>query len=70
MKTVSRFTLEEKIYSCWNVIEDIDVALRITEKEDTDSIQNALIGIKELYTQKFEELWEVFEIMIHEKKID
>ena len=69
MKPVDRFTLETKILNCWNVVDDIDVALKITEKEDIDSTQNALIGLKEIYEQKFQDLWDVFETLIQDKKI-
>lgn len=67
--TIDRFTLEQQLLACWHITEDIDTALKISESEDIDRIQNALIGIKELYEQKFSDLWDTFETLIHTNKI-
>lgn len=66
-----RFDLEQDIMKCWNVTEDINLLYRnIMEKDmSTDDIANALLGIKTLYEMKFEEMFENFETLIHEKKI-
>lgn len=66
-----RFDLEQDIMKCWNITEDINLLYRnIMEKDmSTDDIANALLGIKALYEMKFEEMFENFETLIHEKKI-
>ena len=66
---VTRFDLEQHIMNCWGVIEDIQTTIKITETEDWDKTQNALIGLKEIYNQKFEDLWECFETVIASRQL-
>ena len=74
-----RFDLEEDIMKCWNVTEDLDMVLeRVLDSpkfknippELADKIANILIGMKELYEMRFERLWETFESMIKDRKLD
>ena len=69
MKTLDRFDLEQQLLECWRITDDIKTVLKITEAEDIDRTQNALIGLREIYEQKFNDLWDTFEIMIREKRI-
>jgi len=69
MKSPDRFTLEQKLLDCWRITDDIETVLKITEAEDIDRTQNALIGLREIYEQKFNDLWETFESMISDKRI-
>jgi hypothetical protein len=69
MKSPDRFTLEQKLLDCWRITDDIETVLKITEAEDIDRTQNALIGLREIYEQKFNDLWDTFEIMISDKRI-
>lgn len=69
MKEITRFTLETRIEECNRVLEDLDTALKITETEDIDRIQNTLIGVKEIYNQRFQDLWREFEQLIALNKI-
>lgn len=60
-----RFDLEQDIMRCWGIIEDIE-ALRENmldgEREmTTDEIDNYLLGLKALYSVKFERLFDTFE---------
>ena len=57
---------------CWNVTEDVDLLYRTVldgPEMTTDEISNALLGIKTLYEMKFNELFDTFEQLVHEKKI-
>jgi hypothetical protein len=69
MKSPDRFTLEQKLLDCWRITDDIETVLKITEAEDIDRTQNALIGLREIYEQKFNDLWDTFESMISDKRI-
>ena len=67
-----RFDLEQGIMKCWNVTEDIDLIYRNVldgPEMTTDEISNALLGIKTLYEMKFNELFNTFEQLVHDKKI-
>lgn len=69
---VDRFDLEQHIMKCWNVTEDVDLLYRTVldgPEMTTDEISNALLGIKTLYEMKFNELFDTFEQLVHEKKI-
>lgn len=66
---VDRFSLESKILDFSKVLDDIDIVVRMAEQQDSERVQRTLIGIRELYDQKFEDLWETFEKLIHDKKI-
>lgn len=61
-----RFDLEEKIMSAWNIIDDIDLAITCVEDVDmtskeADRLLNILIGIKEMYSIRFQKLFGSFE---------
>ena len=69
MKT--RFDLEQDIHDCWNITKDIDTLLvGVVEKDLTrDQISNILLGMQELYSLKFDNLFSTFEEMIKDKEI-
>lgn len=69
MKT--RFDLEQDIHDCWNITKDIDTLLvGVVEKDITrDQIANILLGMQELYSLKFDNLFTTFEEMIRDKEI-
>ena len=54
----NRFELEQNILAAWNVIDDLRLLLEVAEG---DKAQNIIIGMIELYTLKFEKLFESFE---------
>ena len=68
---IDRFDLEQDIMKCWNITEDIDLLYRNVMDKDlsTDDIANALLGMKTLYEMKFNEMFDHFEKLVHEKKI-
>lgn len=69
MTTPTRFYLEQQILDCWRVTDDISTILDISEGGDIDRIQNSLIGIRELYTQRFDDMWATVDAMIKDGKI-
>ena len=69
-----RFNLEEEIQKVWNTEEDLDTILyRIMDAPDgppsEDEITSMLIGLKEIHKSRCLKLWDVFEIMVENKKI-
>lgn len=68
---MDRFDLEQNIMKCWNITDDINLVYKNVMESDmsTDDIANALLGLKTLYDMRFEELFNNFETMIHERKI-
>lgn len=72
---MTRFDLEQAILSSWNTKEDIDLVVKLLGKikfekpEDADTLSNLLLGISSLHQQRSENLFEVFEHLIHNKKI-
>jgi hypothetical protein len=67
---VDRFTLEEKIMHCWQVVDDLKTIYH-AEKLYTDEneMQNALLGMFTLYQLKFEELFATYEKLSGEEKL-
>jgi len=55
-----RFTLEQDIMQCWNVVEDLQ---NLYDSEDLtpDQQQNYLLGMITIYEVKFNKLWQSFE---------
>lgn len=69
MKSLDRFLLEQQMLDCWKITDDLEIALKITESEDIDDIQNALIGIKTLYNQRFDDMFNTFSELIKNRQI-
>lgn len=68
MAVKDRFDFEQQIMKCWSVCDDIDELYEaVLERDMTpDEISNVLLGMKELYSLKFQTLMEGFENVIHE----
>ena len=62
-KIVDRFDLEQDIFSCWRLIDDIDQLIELIMDRDADSdmISNILIGLSALYGDRFQKLMNHFE---------
>ena len=62
------YDLESYIMDCWAVCDDIETVFKQIgdgEREPTpDEIMNALLGIKQLYHWKFEQLFNIYEIIL------
>lgn len=72
---MTRFELEQAIFTSWNTKDDIDLVMKFLDKvkfensEDADTFSNLLLGISSLHQQRSENLFEVFKQLIHDKKI-
>lgn len=58
-----RFDVEQGILSCWHVTDDIDLLYKQVMEGDptTDDIANTLLGIKHIYSMRFNNLFNDFE---------
>ena len=65
-----RFDLEQEIMRCWNILEDLKILQEnILNGGTVDENANINLGIMSLYEKKFEKLFEIFELLVHFKKI-
>ena len=66
--------LEPIIMDCWKVCNDIETVFKQIgdgEREPThDELMNTLMGMKQLYEWKFEQLFEMFEIVLQMQRED
>jgi hypothetical protein len=76
MEKRDRFLLEQKIMQCWNVTEDLDaIADYIAENyadippKHQDQLLNMLFGMKALYNQKFNSMFDLFGELVHNRTI-
>ena len=60
-KTSDRFDLEQQILDCWKITDDLKL---VAEKGE-----HAVEAVATLYELKFEQLWNTFESMVHERKM-
>jgi hypothetical protein len=65
MKT--RFDLEQQILNCWNITDDLDLYNERYDSMTEDQRMNYIIGLQELYNQKFERMWNTFEQLVQDK---
>lgn len=67
-----RFSLESEILECWNVTSDLDILTEGVLEHDLskDDIANILLGMKTLYNLKFDKMFNTFETLIRERKIN
>lgn len=69
----NRFDFEQKIMQCWSVVEDIKALNeQLQDSPGTmthDQVANYLLGLETIYQVKFEQLFNMFEQMIRERKI-
>ena len=62
-KTKDRFDLEQEILECWKVTTDMQMYI-----DQGASIEDTRVLIN-YYERKFEQLWNTFEHMVHERKM-
>jgi hypothetical protein len=60
-KTPDRFDLEQQILDCWKITDDLKLVAVHGEA--------AVEAVATLYELKFEQLWNTFESMVHERKM-
>lgn len=61
----NRFTLEEKIMDCWQVVNDLDLLFSRTceEQMEMNDVVNLALGLKTLYQHRFDDLFSTFETL-------
>ena len=68
----TRFTVEERIMECWQVVDDIKITweefIDGAEEMDTDELCNILLGIQVLYDRKFTRLFNSFEQLLRDQR--
>jgi len=62
-KTKDRFDLEQEILECWKVTNDMQMYI-----DQDANIEDTKVLI-DYYDRKFEQLWNTFESMVHERKM-
>ena len=57
------FDLEQEIMDAWHVVDDIDLLYENVIETDmsTDDIANVLLGLKGVYSMRFQKLFDAFE---------
>ena len=61
-KAVDRFSLENDILLCWRIIDDLKTLQSVYDREHTeDEVLNILIGLSDMYNQRFNDLFDTFE---------
>lgn len=53
--------LETYVMKAWQTVDDINDIYYATETMSEDEIQNALLGLRQISTIRFENLWRVLE---------
>ena len=69
---LSRFDLEQALLAAWSTKEDIDLLMaRMFDGPEMseDEIANAMIGISALHDMRCERMFDIFERLIHARKI-
>lgn len=67
----NRFTLEEQLRGCWNVVDDIKLLNKTFQDVgmSTDQVANYLLGLETIYQVKFDQLFNTFEALVKTGKI-
>ena len=58
-----RFDFEQQIMSCWGMVDDV----KLLAKRDAGSTDFEALAM--VYQHKFDELFEQFESLVHERKL-
>jgi hypothetical protein len=71
MHEFNRFDFEQQVLNCWAICDALDdVTAGVLEYEWTpDKVANVTIGLKEQFDVRFNKLFSMMEIGIHERKI-
>lgn len=65
----NRFDMEQEIMDCWHIIDDVKTLSGAWDTLTEDQKQNILIGIRDLYSCKFEQLFETFESLVNNRTL-
>lgn len=69
-RKVDYLTLEQKIMAAWQTVDDIKTLYNVRDTLNEDQIDNALIGLEIFASMRFDELWQCFEQVLHNKRIE
>jgi hypothetical protein len=77
---VDRFDLEKQMMKCWMILDDLDEITtymaddpkwldRCGDAEYQDELVNKYFGIKEVYSVKFQKMWDIMTKLIENKDL-
>jgi hypothetical protein len=70
---IDRFQLEQEMFQCWSVVEDLDLLLaqceKIEDAEVADHIMNIVLGIRVVSEMRFQKMFSTFEDLVHDGQI-
>lgn len=69
-RKVDYVTLEQKIMAAWHTLDDIKAFYRSLDGMNEDQIANAVLGLEMFASMRFDELWECFEQVLHNKRVE
>lgn len=74
MEKRDRFLMETYLMNTWHITDDLDTVIHHVsnsgiEAKEQDTLLNMLIGLKELYHVKHQQLFELFEELIEDGTI-
>lgn len=61
-----RFDLEQDILKCWGVVDDLKFYIKHADDWLEDERMNYLSGIAVKYDKKFDQMFKVFEDIVHQ----
>ena len=66
------YDLERPIMDCWNIINDLETVFKQVGDGESmpteDELMNALMGMRQLYDWKFEQLFNLYEEVMRENR--
>lgn len=68
----TRFDFEQEIMNCWSIVDDLKIVRHALLEGDasTDSIDNMLLGLTELYQVKFDIMFQTFESLVSTRQLN
>lgn len=65
---MSLYTLEDHIYRCWNLVDDLKLLKSMNNREwSRDKIDEFITGLIAIYDLKFEQMFQYYEDMLKEQ---
>jgi hypothetical protein len=69
-KPITHLDLEEKIMAAWHTVDDLKVFYNNVEEMDLDQLYGAIDGLRIFADMRQQELWDTFEAMLHNERLD
>ena len=67
---IDRFHLEQAIMEAWQTSTDIKMVYQSLDGMNEDQVMGAVDGLHIFAEMRFESLWETFESMLHNMRVD